>query len=98
MRTFCCRWGVSIGGFFAPVVRALMWVMFPISWPLGKLLDWILGTESGMLLGRRQLSALVDIHHSGKGFGGNLSVDEVRCAAGAGAAPDAAAVLGPLHG
>jgi CBS domain containing-hemolysin-like protein len=61
------RYGIIIGGFFAPFVRLLMIITWPISWPLGKLLDLILGTKAGALLGRRQLKALVDLHHKDAG-------------------------------
>jgi hypothetical protein len=47
-------------------VRLLKILTFPISWPLGKLLDVVLGHRSA-LLGRRQLKALVDLHHKDAG-------------------------------
>jgi metal transporter CNNM len=37
-----------------PVVRALMWLTAPISWPLAKLLDWALGQHGGMTGYKRQ--------------------------------------------
>ena len=57
----CSRYGMTIGGHSAPVVRALMWLTAPLSWPMGKVLDWLLGSDRA-LLGRRQLRALVDLH------------------------------------
>jgi hypothetical protein len=57
----CSRYGLSIGGHAAPVVRLLMWLTAPISWPIGKGLDWLLGKEQPVF-GKRQISALVDLH------------------------------------
>lgn len=57
----CSRYGLSIGGHAAPVVRLLMWMTAPISWPIGKGLDWMLGKEQPVF-GKRQISALVDLH------------------------------------
>jgi metal transporter CNNM len=56
-----------------------MVLLSPISWPLGKLLDRLLGAGKSGTLGRRQLSALVDVHRSDTGLGGNLTLDEVGC-------------------
>jgi metal transporter CNNM len=50
------------------VVRLLMWCTAPVSWPIGKGLDWLLGKEQPVF-GKRQISALVDLHRSvGVGF------------------------------
>lgn len=57
----CSRFGMSIGGRSAPVVRALMWFTAPLSWPMGKVLDYVLGSDSS-LFARGQLRALVDLH------------------------------------
>lgn len=57
----CSRYGLTIGGMAAPVVRFLMWFTAPISWPIGKALDAILGHEQPTF-GKRQISALVDLH------------------------------------
>ena len=60
-------------------VRCLMWLTSPISWPVGKLLDYVLGGDHGTLFRRKQLKALVSIHTQQEGFGGKL-----RCGEGAG--------------
>jgi hypothetical protein len=53
------------------VVRLLMWMTAPVSWPIGKGLDWMLGKEQPVF-GKRQISALVDLHRCGVGAGGGL--------------------------
>ena len=43
----CVRYGLQIGGVCAPFVWALMLIFSPIAWPIAKLLDYVLGSESG---------------------------------------------------
>lgn len=43
----CVRYGLAIGGACAPLVQFMMWLFAPVAWPLAKLLDWILGHDSG---------------------------------------------------
>lgn len=64
-----CRYGVAIGSALAPLVRVLMLLCAPITWPLGKLLDCILGHEN-VAMKRQQLKAMVQLH--GEGAGGLL--------------------------
>jgi metal transporter CNNM len=40
-----CRYGLAIGYYCSWLVRGLMALTSPISWPLGRLLDWLLGSE-----------------------------------------------------
>ena len=42
------RYQLMIGAALSPFVKALMLVTAPISWPLAKLLDVVLGHHSGM--------------------------------------------------
>ena len=62
----CSRYGVAIGAALAPLVRGLMWICAPITWPLGKLLDFVLGHED-VVMKRAQLKAMVQLHHEGAG-------------------------------
>jgi CBS domain containing-hemolysin-like protein len=61
LQAVCSRYGLSIGGHAAPAVQLLMWLTAPISWPIGKALDWMLGKEN-VTFGKRQIRALVDLH------------------------------------
>lgn len=36
---------VQVGSYSALFVRLLMMLSAPITWPIGKLLDWLLGDE-----------------------------------------------------
>jgi metal transporter CNNM len=69
----CSKHGLLIGTYMAWPVRILMLLTFPISWPISKLLDFVLGGEHSTLFRRSQLKALVSIHALDEGFGGHLS-------------------------
>ncbi|GLC43679.1 hypothetical protein PLESTM_001503800 [Pleodorina starrii] len=79
----CSRYGLKVGAYSAWFVRILMTLCSPIAWPIGKLLDFMLGPDHSALFRRAQLKALVDLHGTGAGFGGTLSEDEVHVIRGA---------------
>ncbi len=78
----CKRYGLAIGANSAWFVRILIWTCAIVAYPIAKMLDWILGEQHTALFRRAELKALVDIHKEGTGFGGQLSENEVRFAAG----------------
>lgn len=45
MYCLCFRYGLAIGYYCAWLVRVLMAATSPISWPIGKLLDFLLGSD-----------------------------------------------------
>ncbi len=56
----CKRYGLAIGAFMAWPIRILMILTFIISWPISKLLDWLLGDGTeGALFRRAELRVLV---------------------------------------
>jgi metal transporter CNNM len=81
----CSRYGLAIGAAAAPVVRATMLLTSPISWPVGRLLDLVLGKdEHGNVFRRTQLKALVGLHAAGSEMGlGDLTGEEVAVICGA---------------
>jgi metal transporter CNNM len=80
----CARHGLAVGAAAAWLVRLLMLLCAPVAWPIGRLLDFLLGGEQKALFrGRAQLKALVDVHGAEEGMGGTLSRDEVRIIRGA---------------
>ncbi len=78
----CSRYGLRIGAAMAWPVRILMFLAFPVAWPVSKLLDYVLGGEHTSLFRRKQLKALVNIHGKDEGFGGKLSSDEIQIITG----------------
>jgi hypothetical protein len=68
-QAICSRFGVKIGAAFAPLVRVLMWLTSPVTWPLGKLLDAVLGHKE-VAMQRQELKALVELHGERAGEAG----------------------------
>ncbi|XP_019169482.1 PREDICTED: DUF21 domain-containing protein At2g14520 [Ipomoea nil] len=82
-QSVCSRYGLAIGAFTAPVVRVLVWICFPIAYPISKLLDFLLGHENKALFRRAELKTLVNLHGNEAGKGGELTHDETTIIAGA---------------
>jgi hypothetical protein len=47
-QALCTRYGLAIGAYSAWFVWALMWAVGAVSWPVSKVLDYLLGTEHGV--------------------------------------------------
>lgn len=58
-------------------VLMLMWLTAPISWPMAKLLDWVLGTHEGTIYKKSGLKTLVTLHQSIGEVSERLNTDEV---------------------
>ena len=63
-QAICTRYGLAIGATLSPLVIFLMVVTFPVSWPLSKLLDCLLGTDHSTFFRRAELSVLVNLHQN----------------------------------
>ncbi|PON83373.1 CBS domain containing protein [Trema orientale] len=79
----CSRYGLTIGAKLAPFVRVLLMLFFPISYPISKVLDWMLGKGHAVLLRRAELKTFVNFHGNEAGKGGDLTHDETTIIAGA---------------
>jgi metal transporter CNNM len=44
----CTRYGLAVGAYSAWIVQALMVLTSPMSYPLSRLLDWVLGSEQSV--------------------------------------------------
>ncbi|KAK1439981.1 hypothetical protein QVD17_05806 [Tagetes erecta] len=82
-QSVCTRYGLAIGASVAPFVRLLVWVCFPVAYPISKLLDYLLGQEHVALFRRAELKTLVNLHGNEAGKGGELTHDETTIIAGA---------------
>ncbi|KAL5707200.1 DUF21 domain-containing protein [Ranunculus cassubicifolius] len=82
-QSVCSRYGLAIGAAVAPFVRVLVWVCFPIAYPISKLLDFTLGERHVALFRRAELKTLVNFHGNEAGKGGELTHDETTIIAGA---------------
>ncbi|XP_062075129.1 DUF21 domain-containing protein At4g14230-like [Humulus lupulus] len=81
-QAICTRYGLAVGSNFVWLVRILMIICYPISYPIGKILDWVLGHNEA-LFRRAQLKVLVSIHNQEAGKGGELTHDETTIISGA---------------
>ncbi|KAL6968353.1 DUF21 domain-containing protein [Sarracenia purpurea var. burkii] len=81
-QAICSRYGLAVGANFVGLVRILMIICFPIAYPIGKVLDAVLG-HNDALFRRAQLKALVSIHGQEAGKGGELTHDETTIISGA---------------
>lgn len=81
-QSICTRYGLAVGANFVWLVRILMIICYPISYPIGKMLDCLLGHNEA-LFRRAQLKALVSIHSQEAGKGGELTHDETTIISGA---------------
>lgn len=76
------RYGLAVGANFVGLVRILMIICYPIAYPVGKVLDALIG-HNDALFRRAQLKALVSIHGQEAGKGGELTHDETTIISGA---------------
>ncbi|KAI3831610.1 hypothetical protein MKX03_017458 [Papaver bracteatum] len=82
-QSICSRHGLAIGAAVAPAVRVLVWICFPVAYPISKLLDFLLGDRHVALFRRAELKTLVGFHGNEAGKGGELTHDETTIIAGA---------------
>ncbi|KAJ8434142.1 hypothetical protein Cgig2_000862 [Carnegiea gigantea] len=81
-QAICSRYGLAVGANFVFLVHILMLICYPVSYPIGKVLDCLLGHNEA-LFRRAQLKALVSIHSKEAGKGGELTHDETTIISGA---------------
>ena len=58
----CSRYALQIGSRAIPLVKVLIILMYPICWPLSKVLDWVLGDELGTIHSHTELTELLRMH------------------------------------
>eukprot|EP00123_Amoebidium_parasiticum_P007295 comp18023_c0_seq1/m.18523 comp18023_c0_seq1/g.18523 ORF comp18023_c0_seq1/g.18523 comp18023_c0_seq1/m.18523 type:complete len:434 (-) comp18023_c0_seq1:466-1767(-) len=73
----CARYGLQIGSVVAVPVRLLMFLTAPISWPVGKLLDALLGRSDAAFYRKRELKELVYLQGQAGEGDSALTHDEV---------------------
>jgi metal transporter CNNM len=58
----CTRYGLDVGAKLSWLVHLLIWICYPVAWPLSKALDWLFGHSAGTLFKRSQLKELINMH------------------------------------
>ncbi|KAL1810021.1 hypothetical protein ACET3Z_027011 [Daucus carota] len=81
--SICCRYSLKVGAALAPLVHVLLWSLFPVAYPISKLLDFMLGKGRSALFRRAELKTLVSLHGNEAGKGGELSGKETSIISGA---------------
>jgi len=61
-QAICSRYALYIGSKVIWIVRILIFLIYPLAWPISKVLDCILGDELGLVYTNRELRNLVELH------------------------------------
>lgn len=60
----CSRHALMVGAKTVWLVRFFMLILFPLTWPLARVLDKILGKEIGTLYSKNEFKKLVEMHRN----------------------------------
>lgn len=63
-QSICVKYGIQVGAWFAPFVLALMYISYPIAYPISLLLDYMLGEDHGTVYKKSGLKTLVTLHRT----------------------------------
>jgi len=80
-QAFISRYALEVGSRTAWLVRIFMIVLYPICWPISKVLDKMLGDEMGTVWSRTELKEIIKHHR--KSRDSKLDSDEERIVLGA---------------
>ena len=58
----CQRYSLEVGSAMVPVVRVIMYMLLPVSWPLSRALDYFLGEELATTYSSSEMVKLLQIH------------------------------------
>ncbi|KAL9052139.1 MAG: hypothetical protein Q9162_005600 [Coniocarpon cinnabarinum] len=82
-QSICVRFGLPIGAWMSSFVLMIMWIFCPITWPIAKLLDRLLGEDHGTTYKKAGLKTLVTLHKNmGQSASDRLNEDEVSIISG----------------
>ncbi|KAJ1032964.1 hypothetical protein NDA16_000243 [Ustilago loliicola] len=81
-QSVCSRYGLAIGAKLAPLTRGVMLLLWPIAFPVSRVLHWTLGPHHGIVYRRSELKELVNMHAATAGRG-DLNNDTVTIVGGA---------------
>ncbi|KAJ4490474.1 hypothetical protein J3R30DRAFT_3653766 [Lentinula aciculospora] len=71
------RHGLYLGAKMAGCTKVLIYVLGIVSWPVAKLLEFVLGPHHGIIYRRAELKELIAMHSSMATHGGDLKTDTV---------------------
>lgn len=64
-QSICARHGLAIGSYFSPLVLMLCYATSPITYPLSKLLDHLLGSQHDTTYKKAELKSFLNLHRYG---------------------------------
>ena len=82
-QSVCSRYGLYMGAHMAMFTRVVMFILYPIAWPVSRILHYALGPHHGTIYRRVELKELVTMHEAAGGHGGDLKHDTVTIVGGA---------------
>ncbi|KDN43217.1 DUF21-domain-containing protein [Tilletiaria anomala UBC 951] len=82
-QSVCSRYGLVVGAYMALPTRIIILVLWPVAWPVSRILHAALGPHHGIIYRRGELKELVNIHAAAGGRGGDLNGDTVMIVGGA---------------
>ncbi|PWN26878.1 DUF21-domain-containing protein [Jaminaea rosea] len=82
-QSVCSRYGLEIGAYMAIPTRIVIIGLWPIAFPVSRVLHWTLGPHHGIVYRRAELKELVTMHAASGGRGGDLVGDTVMMVGGA---------------
>lgn len=80
-QAFFARHALQFGSKFVPIVRGLVWVMYPIAYPVSLILEKIIGKETETVWSRKELVEIIKDHEDSE-FS-DLDSDEEKVILGA---------------
>ncbi|KAE8272110.1 hypothetical protein A4X09_0g212 [Tilletia walkeri] len=82
-QSVCARYGLVIGAKMVWPTRIIIFCLYPIAWPVSRILHYLLGAHSGIVYRRAELKELVTMHAAENGKGGDLKGDTIMIVGGA---------------
>ncbi|CAD6909150.1 unnamed protein product [Tilletia controversa] len=82
-QSVCARYGLVIGAYMVWPTRIIIFCLYPIAWPVSRILHYLLGAHSGIVYRRAELKELVTMHAAAYGKGGDLKGDTIMIVGGA---------------
>lgn len=76
-QSVCATHALRIGAACAKPVQLLIYLFYPVVWPISSLLTKLLGDHSGMMYRPAELKELVNLHSRQSNHGGDLAADVV---------------------
>ncbi|MCK5589223.1 MAG: DUF21 domain-containing protein [Candidatus Pacebacteria bacterium] len=56
------RHALSIGSYFVPLVKFFIFILYPIAWPIAKILDKFLGIEEDTVWSKKEIGEIIKDH------------------------------------